>query len=105
MMCKDLGLKTVPWQSTLTTNYSLNHLKEIEYRMAQEKWDNCGIIMPHLETEDIQKNRKKVVDFLNNNIGKQEQLVSIRDIANHLQLTEEFILNILKEFGMDIVEE
>mgnify|MGYP003394224949 FL=1 len=97
MECKDLGIRHVSWQSVLTASISLNVLKETEIRMTNEQWDNCGIISSYIEKQDTQKNREKVIKFLNENIGKQG-LVSIKNIAEELKLTEEFLLVVLREF-------
>jgi hypothetical protein len=102
--CKDIGLRRVPWQSVITAEFSINNLRELEYKMMQERWGNCGIMIPHLEHKDAHDSKEKVIKFLNDNIGKEEQLVSIKDIANQLGLTEEFVISTLKEFGMDVTE-
>jgi len=103
-ICKDLGLKTVLWQSVITTDISLSRMKDSQFKLEQEKWGNCGIYAPHLEYQDKQKNRNKVVQFLDANLTR-EGLVSIKDIADELKLTEEFVLSILKEFDLEITEE
>lgn len=102
--CKDLGLKRLLWQSTITADISLAMLKDIEHKLDQEKWGNCGIIAPHIEEQDKQKSREKLIKFLDTNKGKKG-LISIKCIAEELCLTEDFVLSTLHEFGMDVTEE
>ncbi len=96
--CKDLGRRNVSWQSVVTSQISLKRLN------VYATWDSGGILAPHLESADTWKNRQKVMEYLNSNIGKKG-LVPIKDIASKLRLTEEFVLIALEDFGMEITEE
>ncbi len=96
--CKDLGRRRVCWDSTITSQISLKRLN------VYAIWESGGILAPHLEVADAWKNRQKVIEYLNTNIGKKG-LVPIKDIANELGLTEEFVLIALEDFGMEITEE
>lgn len=101
--CKDLGRRNVSWQSTITAQISLQRLK-LKDQDIYETWESGGILAPHLEFTDAWKNRQKVIEYLNSNIEKK-RLVPIRDIANELRLTEEFVLIALEDLGMEITEE
>lgn len=96
--CKDLGRRNVSWQSVVTAQISLKRLN------VYATWDSGGILALHLESADTWKNRQKVMEYLNSNIGKKG-LVPIKDIASKLRLTEEFVLIALEDFGMEITEE
>lgn len=101
--CQDLGRKNVSWQSTVTAQISLKRLK-LQDPYIYESWESGGILAPHLEVADTRKNRQKVINFLNSNIGKKG-LVPVRDIASELRLTEEFVLIALQDIGMEIVDD
>ncbi len=101
--CKDLGRRNVSWQSIVTSQISLKRLK-LQDHHVYELWDSGGFLAPHIEIADAWKNRQKVIEYLESNIGKKG-LVPIKDIACILRLTEEFVLSALEDFGMEITEE
>lgn len=67
-------------------------------------YPNEGILAPHIEAQDAWKNREKVLNYLNRNLGKKG-LIPIKQIAEELKLTEQFITQALEDYGMEIIEE
>ncbi len=103
----DIGLNKYYHSSTVTASISLSRMNALARRLDSQQFDNEGSMSASdyaRHNQSIQDKKKRILEYINSQIGKAAW-ISTAEIAQHLQLQEEFVIKVLGEFNMQLEDD